>query len=83
MGQPGVVSETVTSTTPLALRSIARTMSSSTIERRSSGSITTSSALRMSSLSVTSSIVANPLAPAKEVAASARHGEGRCRPRSG
>jgi hypothetical protein len=58
IGQPGVVSDTVTSTTPFGLASIARTMSSSTIERRSSGSMTAVSAARMSSISITTRIVA-------------------------
>jgi hypothetical protein len=49
IGHPGVVSETVTSTTPFSLTSIERTMSSSTIERCSSGSITDRSAVRISS----------------------------------
>jgi hypothetical protein len=40
IGQPGVVRETTTSTRPSSLTSIERTMPSSTIERRSSGSIT-------------------------------------------
>ena len=40
IGQPAVVSETTTSTMPSSAISIERTMSSSTIERRSSGSIT-------------------------------------------
>ena len=40
IGQPAVVSETTTSTRPLSLISIERTMPSSTIERRSSGSMT-------------------------------------------
>src|SRR4051812_2681186 len=40
IGQPGVVSDTVTSTTPASLMSIARTISSSTMLRRSSGSMT-------------------------------------------
>jgi hypothetical protein len=35
-----VVSETITSTRPFSLTSIERTMPSSTIERRSSGSMT-------------------------------------------
>ena len=63
IGQPGVVSETVTSTTPFGLGSIERTMSSSTIERCSSGSITTSSALSISSLSITAAHCGKP-APA-------------------
>ena len=40
IGQPAVVSETTTSTRPSSLTSIERTMPSSTIERRSSGSMT-------------------------------------------
>src|SRR3954451_4544226 len=40
IGQPGVVSDTVTSTTPASLMSIARTISSSTMSLRSSGSMT-------------------------------------------
>ena len=40
IGQPAVVSETTTSTRPPSLTSIERTMPSSTIERRSSGSMT-------------------------------------------
>jgi hypothetical protein len=40
MGQPGVVSDTITLTAPCGSISIERTMSSSTIDRRSSGSIT-------------------------------------------
>src|SRR5262249_48951478 len=48
IGQPGVVSDTVTRTRPSAV-SIERTISSSTIERRSSGSMTASRALRISS----------------------------------
>ena len=47
IGQPGVVSETVTSTTPSAWMSIERTMSSSTMSRRSSGSMTALSASRI------------------------------------
>src|SRR4051812_31932592 len=49
IGQPGVVSETMTSTTPFSCTSTERTMSSSTMLRRSSGSMTLSSALRMAS----------------------------------
>src|SRR3954451_21257413 len=49
MGQPGVVSETVTSTVPSAWALIDRTISSSTMERRSSGSMTAVSAWRISS----------------------------------
>ncbi len=60
IGHPGVVSDTVTSTTPLGLSSIERTMSSSTIERCSSGSITDSSARMIWSLPVTAPILANP-----------------------
>ena len=56
--QERVVNETVTSTTPLALGSIERTMSSSTIDRRSSGSITPRRASRISSLTTTALIVA-------------------------
>ena len=44
IGQPAVVSETITSTTPLGWMSIERTISSSTMSRRSSGSITARSA---------------------------------------
>ena len=44
IGQPGVVSETITSITPLSLTSTERTISSSTMSRRSSGSITERSA---------------------------------------
>src|SRR3954454_9545692 len=40
IGHPGVVSDTMTSTTPASLMSIARTISSSTMSLRSSGSIT-------------------------------------------
>ena len=40
IGQPGVVSETITSTTPFSWISTDRTISSSTMSRRSSGSIT-------------------------------------------
>src|SRR5918995_3794832 len=40
IGQPGVVSDTVTSTTPPSLMSMARTISSSTMSFRSSGSMT-------------------------------------------
>ena len=40
IGQPGVVSDTITLTAPCGSISIERTMSSSTIDRRSSGSIT-------------------------------------------
>ena len=40
IGQPGVVSETTTSTLPLSRTSIERTIPRSTIDRRSSGSIT-------------------------------------------
>ena len=40
IGQPGVVSETTTSTFPPSRISIERTIPRSTIERRSSGSIT-------------------------------------------
>ena len=40
IGQPGVVSDTITSTTPLGWMSIDRTISSSTMSRRSSGSMT-------------------------------------------
>ena len=58
-GQPAVVRDTVTSTTPSSLTSIERTMPSSTIERCSSGSMTTSSALRISSLFMRRSILAN------------------------
>ena len=47
IGQPGVVSETVTSTTPSAFGSMERTISSSTMLRRSSGSMTTFSASRI------------------------------------
>src|SRR4051794_5090691 len=47
IGQPGVVSDTVTSTTPASLTSMERTMPSSTMSRRSSGSMTTFSASRM------------------------------------
>src|SRR5690348_15627307 len=54
IGQPGVVSDTVTSTTPASLMSIARTISSSTMLRRSSGSMTALSA------SVTCSRVGTP-----------------------
>ena len=47
IGQPGVVRETVTSTTPSALMAIDRTISSSTMSRRSSGSMTALSASRI------------------------------------
>src|ERR687895_1319310 len=50
IGQPGVVSETVTSTTPPSLMSIARTISSSTMSLRSSGSMTDFSASVICSL---------------------------------
>ncbi len=40
IGQPAVVSETITSTCPDSAISIERTMPRSTIERRSSGSMT-------------------------------------------
>ena len=46
IGQPAVVSETITSTTPLGWMSIERTISSSTMSRRSSGSMTERSASR-------------------------------------
>src|SRR3954465_6078387 len=59
MGQPGVVSETVTSTVPSGRASIDRTISSSTIERRSSGSMTAVSAWRISSRVGMRSILAN------------------------
>src|SRR3954454_9602882 len=59
MGQPGVVSETVTSTVPSGRASIDRTISSSTIERRSSGSMTAVSAWRISSREGMRSILAN------------------------
>jgi hypothetical protein len=49
MGQPGVVSETMTSTVPSSCVSIDRTMSSATIESRSSGSMTASRARMISS----------------------------------
>src|SRR5689334_1916523 len=49
IGQPGVVSETMTSTTPFSWMSTERTMSSSTMLRRSSGSMTLSSAWRTAS----------------------------------
>ena len=59
IGQPGVVSETVTSTVPSARASIDRTISSSTMERRSSGSMTALSAWRISSRVGMRSILAN------------------------
>src|SRR4051812_26233577 len=59
MGQPGVVSETVTATVPSARASIDRTISSSTIERRSSGSMTAVRAWRISSRVGMGSILAN------------------------
>ena len=49
IGQPGVVSDTTTSTTPSPGCSIERTMPSSTIDLRSSGSITASRDFRISS----------------------------------
>src|SRR5215218_5335782 len=49
IGQPAVVSETVTSTVPSSAIAIERTIPSSMIERRSSGSITRASAVRISS----------------------------------
>ena len=49
IGQPAVVSETVTATSPASEISIERTIPSSTIERRSSGSMTRVSAERISS----------------------------------
>src|SRR5215216_3911684 len=55
IGQPGVVRETVTSTTPPSLMSMARTISSSTMSLRSSGSMTDFSA------SVICSLVGMPL----------------------
>ena len=50
IGQPGVVRETVTSTTPPSLMSIARTISSSTMSLWSSGSMTDFSASVICSL---------------------------------
>src|SRR4051795_2179108 len=49
IGQPAVVSDTVTATLPSSAMSIARTMPSSTMFSRSSGSMTTVSAWRISS----------------------------------
>ena len=49
IGQPAVVSEIVTATSPASEISIERTIPSSTTERRSSGSMTRCSALRISS----------------------------------
>src|SRR4029079_6632381 len=59
IGQPGVVSETGTSTVPSARASIDLTISSSTMERRSSGSMTAVSAWRISSRVGMRSILAN------------------------
>src|SRR3954466_10498566 len=59
IGQPGVVSETITATRPSSWMSIERTMPNSTIELRSSGSMTASSALRISSRVGMSDILAN------------------------
>ena len=50
IGQPAVVSETVTATAPASEISIERTIPSSTIDLCSSGSLTRSSAARISSL---------------------------------
>src|SRR3954471_6042638 len=63
IGQPGVVRETMTSTTPPSRISTERTMSSSTMLRRSSGSMTLSSALRMSSLVMASILGQSPERP--------------------
>jgi len=54
-----VVSDTMTAMRPLSWMSIERTMPSSTIELRSSGSMTASSALRISSRDGMSDILAN------------------------
>ena len=59
IGQPAVVSEIVTSTRPESPNSIERTIPSSTIDRRSSGSITGSSASRTCSRVGIGFIVAN------------------------
>src|SRR3954453_18374266 len=59
IGQPGVVKDTMTATRPSSWMSIERTMPSSTIELRSSGSMTASSALRISSRDGMSDILAN------------------------
>src|SRR5215208_6753344 len=63
MGQPGVVSETTTSTRPSSAIWMDRTMPSSTIDRRSSGSITAVRASVICSLVGvgTASIVTNAL----------------------
>ena len=65
IGQPAVVSETVTSTTPLACISTDRTISSSTMSRRSSGSITARRASITCSLVGMDLIVADPISRAR------------------
>src|SRR3954452_16604462 len=69
IGQPGVVSETVTSTVPSARASIDRTILSSTMERRSSGSMTAVRAWRIWSRVGMRSILANGWPCPFEVAA--------------
>jgi len=61
IGQPGVVSETITSTTPLSWMSIDLTISSSTMSRRSSGSITERRESSIWSLVGMDSIVGEPI----------------------
>ena len=58
IGQPGVVSDTVTSTTPPSETSIDRTIPSVTMSCRSSGSMTTLRASRICSLVGMGSILA-------------------------